>query len=245
MTCRRSHCCARIFAAMAKRLALFAVFRMGIKNDELVFKKIEGKSPGRLDARDPIIRCRRWKGAVELQHRFGPAQRHRELCRRRQAVYSGAERVGLLRRRVPPRPLPGVRQCARRGNIDRLLGRVTGHSSATVVRLTAAAMGALMFLTSAGAGSSDEIPNVTDPEMIQAGRKLFVERHCAYCHGSEGNGGVKLAARDDLEPISVFETIADGRVRGNLRMPAWRGVLSDTEIWQATAYVLALSRASK
>jgi mono/diheme cytochrome c family protein len=106
-------------------------------------------------------------------------------------------------------------------------------------------MGTLMFLTLAGAALSDEMPNLMDPEMIQAGRKLFVERHCAYCHGSEGNGGVKLAARDDLEPISVFESIADGRIRGNLRMPAWRGVLSDNEIWQATAYVLALGHASK
>jgi mono/diheme cytochrome c family protein len=106
-------------------------------------------------------------------------------------------------------------------------------------------MGALMSLTLADAALSDEMPNVTDPEVIQAGRKLFVERHCAYCHGSDGNGGVKLAGRDDLEPISVFESIADGRILGNLRMPAWRGVLSDQEIWQTTAYVLALSHASK
>jgi mono/diheme cytochrome c family protein len=113
------------------------------------------------------------------------------------------------------------------------------------VRLIAAAIAALMFLMLPGAALPDEMPNVTDPELIQAGRKLFVERHCAYCHGSDGNGGVKLAARDDLEPISVFESIADGRIRGNLRMPAWRGVLSDEEIWQATAYVLALSHASK
>src|SRR5262249_24959835 len=156
--------------------------------------------------------------------------------------YSGAERVGLLRRRVPPRSLPGVCQCARRGNIDRLLGRVTAVYQASVVRATAVATGALMFLALRGGALPDEMPNLMDPEIIQAGRKLFAERHCAYCHGSEGSGGVKLTGRDDLEPASVFETIADGRVYGNLRMPAWRGVLSDTEIWQATAYVLTLSR---
>lgn len=122
---------------------------------------------------------------------------------------------------------------------------MTGGSPATVVPPTTTATVALIFLALGGPALSDEMPNLDDPDIIQAGRKLFVERHCAYCHGSEGNGGVKLADRDDLEPISVFETIADGRVYGNLRMPAWRGVLSDTEIWQATAYVLALSRASK
>lgn len=114
-----------------------------------------------------------------------------------------------------------------------------------MVRRTAVATVAVIFLALGDVAFSDEMPNLMDPEIIQAGQKLFTERHCAYCHGNEGSGGVKLAGRDDLEPVSVFETIADGRVSGNLRMPAWRGVLSDREIWETTAYVLVLSRASK
>ena len=44
----------------------YGVFRMGIKNDDLVFKKIEGKSPGRLDARDPITGERKWTYEMDL-----------------------------------------------------------------------------------------------------------------------------------------------------------------------------------
>ena len=39
----------------------------------------------------------------------------------------------------------------------------------------------------------------------------------------------------------VFQSIADGREKNGIRMPAWRDVLSDKEIWQATAYVLSIS----
>jgi len=39
----------------------------------------------------------------------------------------------------------------------------------------------------------------------------------------------------------VFQSIADGREKSGLRMPAWRDVLTDEEIWKATAYVLSIS----
>jgi mono/diheme cytochrome c family protein len=42
----------------------------------------------------------------------------------------------------------------------------------------------------------------------------------------------------------VFTSIADGRERNGIRMPEWRGVLSDKQIWEATAYVLSISQAS-
>ena len=71
------------------------------------------------------------------------------------------------------------------------------------------------------------------------------DRQCAYCHGRDGNGGVKLRGLGNLDPADVFATIADGRVAGNLRMLAWRGVLSDKEIWEAVAYVLVLSPSSQ
>ncbi|HEY4040732.1 MAG TPA: cytochrome c [Rhodopila sp.] len=77
--------------------------------------------------------------------------------------------------------------------------------------------------------------------MIAAGRQLFQEKQCAYCHGPSGNGSIKLAGRSDLNPNYVFETIANGRAKGALRMPSWRDVLTDEEIWQATAYVMSLS----
>jgi mono/diheme cytochrome c family protein len=54
-----------------------------------------------------------------------------------------------------------------------------------------------------------------------------------------------LTNRDLNDPKYVFEAIADGQQRGSLRMPAWRDVLTDGEIWQATAYVMSLGRASR
>jgi mono/diheme cytochrome c family protein len=95
-----------------------------------------------------------------------------------------------------------------------------------------------------GLASADDLPNLKDPNIISAGRQLFQEKQCAYCHGPGGNGAIKLAGRSDLEPSLVFQTIAEGRTRGDRRMPSWRGVLSDEQIWQATAYIMSLGRPS-
>jgi len=43
----------------------------------------------------------------------------------------------------------------------------------------------------------------------------------------------------------VFESIADGREARGLGMPAWRDVMTDEEIWKATAYVMAISHQPK
>ncbi len=45
-----------------------------------------------------------------------------------------------------------------------------------------------------------------------------------------------------LDAKGVFTSIAEGRERNGIRMPEWRGVLSDKEIWEATAYVLSISQ---
>lgn len=87
-------------------------------------------------------------------------------------------------------------------------------------------------------------PNLKDPNLIAAGRGLFLEKQCAHCHGSDGNGGVNLTRRD-LDPRGVFESIADGREGRGLRMPAWRGVMTDEDIWKATAYVMSISHQPK
>jgi mono/diheme cytochrome c family protein len=97
----------------------------------------------------------------------------------------------------------------------------------------------------AGAASPEPRSNLRDPAVIHAGKQLFEDRQCAYCHGPDGNGGVKLKGLGNLDPADVFATIADGRIAGNLRMPAWRGVLSDKEIWEAVAYVLVLAHSSR
>ena len=90
---------------------------------------------------------------------------------------------------------------------------------------------------------AEEIPNLKDPKVITAGHELFLEKQCAHCHGEDGRGGVNLAQRT-LDAKGVFTSIADGRERNGIRMPEWRGVLSDKQIWETTAYVLSISQPS-
>ena len=83
-----------------------------------------------------------------------------------------------------------------------------------------------------------------DPTTISAGHELFLEKQCAHCHGEDGRGGINLARRD-LDPTGVFQSIAEGREKNGLRMPAWRELLTEEQIWQATAYVMSISDKSK
>jgi mono/diheme cytochrome c family protein len=76
------------------------------------------------------------------------------------------------------------------------------------------------------------------------GHDLFLEKQCAHCHGEDGKGGVNLARRV-LDPKGVFVSISDGREKNGIRMPAWREVLTDQEIWEATAYVLSICRTNR
>jgi mono/diheme cytochrome c family protein len=88
---------------------------------------------------------------------------------------------------------------------------------------------------------ADEMPNLSDPKIIAAGHALFLEKQCAHCHGEVGAGGISLTRRV-LDAKGVFISIADGREKIGVRMPAWREVLTDQEIWDAAAYVLSISR---
>jgi mono/diheme cytochrome c family protein len=101
----------------------------------------------------------------------------------------------------------------------------------------------LMFGLTLAKAHAEEMPDLRDPKMITAGHALFLEKQCAHCHGEDGRGGINLARRT-LDAKGVFTSIAEGRERNGIRMPEWRGVLSDKEIWQATAYVLSISQSS-
>jgi mono/diheme cytochrome c family protein len=108
-----------------------------------------------------------------------------------------------------------------------------------ILVLGAIAFGTLAFGTMVGRAHAEDTPNLKDPTMISAGHALFLEKQCAHCHGEDGTGGVNLTRRV-LDAKGVFVSIADGREKNGIRMPAWREVLSDQEIWQATAYVLSI-----
>ncbi len=87
---------------------------------------------------------------------------------------------------------------------------------------------------------------------INAGNDLF-QKNCASCHGKDGMGGGaagnSLAPSPALlafmisRPISVDEyllwAIADGGEQFSSGMPAFKGKLTDKEIWQVIAYMRA------
>ena len=82
---------------------------------------------------------------------------------------------------------------------------------------------------------------------IAEGQFLYTRMNCVGCH-SHGGGGMGPPLMDDewryggrIDQIAA--TIAEGRPQG---MPAWRGKLTDDQIWKLAAYVRTLSgQASK
>lgn len=82
-----------------------------------------------------------------------------------------------------------------------------------------------------------------------AGRRIF-QRKCASCHASNGDGKTIVAGhfpyanlidgrwRADGSPASIELQIRDGKDP----MPKFEGKLTDEEIRQTVAYVLALTR---
>jgi mono/diheme cytochrome c family protein len=35
---------------------------------------------------------------------------------------------------------------------------------------------------------SADMPDLANPDVISAGRRIFVEKHCSHCHGANGDG---------------------------------------------------------
>ncbi|MCS7038940.1 MAG: c-type cytochrome, partial [Caldilineales bacterium] len=83
------------------------------------------------------------------------------------------------------------------------------------------------------------------------GARIFSER-CVQCHGTLGKGDGPMAGQvpvrmadftdpafaESRSPEAVFEVISNGRIE-NL-MPPWKNTLSESEIWDVTAFVWSL-----
>lgn len=113
------------------------------------------------------------------------------------------------------------------------------------------ATGLLMPLSSASLAADEEIPEVNpysgDKKAIRSGRSWY-RNVCANCHGGRGDGQGERGTGADLRKFdkgfkSFVQTVMDGRkVEGRIQfMPAWRGVLSQKDILQITAYVETLA----
>ena len=77
---------------------------------------------------------------------------------------------------------------------------------------------------------------------IAEGQRLYNWMNCAGCH-FHGGGGMGVALMDDKWRYGgridqIVASIAEGRPNG---MPAWRGKLTEQQMWQIAAYVRTLS----
>lgn len=77
---------------------------------------------------------------------------------------------------------------------------------------------------------------------IAKGQQLYAWMNCVGCH-HHGGGGMGPPLMDEKwlyggRIDQVAASIRDGRPRG---MPAWKGRLTDQQIWQLASYVRAMS----
>jgi cytochrome c oxidase cbb3-type subunit 3 len=85
-------------------------------------------------------------------------------------------------------------------------------------------------------------PLGNDRNVLQEGRRLFVQYNCSGCHGGRAGGGMGPSLRDEIwiygkTPGKIFNSIAEGRAHG---MPAWGTRLPDRQIWALVAYIQSL-----
>ena len=82
----------------------------------------------------------------------------------------------------------------------------------------------------------------TDPASVAQGKRLYAAYNCGGCHFA-GGGGIgpafmgktwRYGGRID----QIHDSVDQGRPDG---MPAWRGRISDPDIWRIAAYVRSLS----
>ncbi len=87
--------------------------------------------------------------------------------------------------------------------------------------------------------------DLDDPNNIAAGHKAFNTNCTQYCHGKDGRvgRGPELRNRKDLGADEIYSTIMNGKSEPAKVMPAWKGQLDETTIWQITAYILSLRNA--
>jgi len=85
-------------------------------------------------------------------------------------------------------------------------------------------------------------PYANNAYAISEGQQLFSEMNCTGCH-SQGGGGIGPPLMDaqwiyGSAAPQIFASIVQGRPNG---MPAFRGKLSNDQVWALVAYVRSLS----
>lgn len=94
-------------------------------------------------------------------------------------------------------------------------------------------------------------PNAGSTQAAERGRQLW-QQDCAPCHGREGRGDGPVTASlkkqpKDLTRIASPPVLPDGVLayriaNGGEVMPAWKSVLSDSQIWDLVSYIRSQHR---
>ncbi len=111
--------------------------------------------------------------------------------------------------------------------------------------------GLWMALAPVGAAEDEPIPEANpysgDKKAIRSGRSWY-RNVCSNCHGGRADGQGERGTGADLRKFNkgfqgFVQTVLDGRkVEGRIQfMPAWRGVLSQKDIYQIGAYLETLA----
>ena len=110
------------------------------------------------------------------------------------------------------------------------------------------------FLSAQGNPDAANLKNpvTSTPESIAAGQLLYL-RHCASCHGRNGQGG----PGNDLIPAApslvddmwdhgstdgeIFDSIKNG-VAPDFNMVPWKDQLKDNDIWNVINYIRSIAQ---
>lgn len=111
-----------------------------------------------------------------------------------------------------------------------------------------------LLITVLGAVLTWAVPLAADPPApgVRERGKVLYEKHCAYCHGLDGRADtpvgrlLKPRPRNFADPVEmarvtrdrIYRAIRDGRQ--GTAMPAWEGVLGETQMGDMTDYIQSL-----
>ena len=127
--------------------------------------------------------------------------------------------------------------------VPALLAVACADPDATPASLPASPTAMIMTGDPAGAEMREAAlarnPYTGDAVAIGAGKRLYRDMNCMYCHRSGGEGGMGPSLIDSEwlfgeTSADRFMTVWGGRARG---MPAYGRLLPDESIWMVVAYI--------
>lgn len=127
-------------------------------------------------------------------------------------------------------------------------GRVLGGFAAAAICLLA---GVGLYYRPLLAAALTPNPLSGDPASVGRGAKIW-SAHCAVCHGGSAHGDGPAAAGlatkpEDLTDLPAPPIFPDGVVAYRIAwgvdlMPAWKGVLSERDIWDLVSFIRSLHK---